>query len=249
MTPPAGRPTILLLGATSDMARAVARTFAASGYDVRLAGRSLAALEDDARDLRARTGAEVQVFAFDVLDTPSHAAFVDSLPEVPQVAVCAVGLLGDQQRAEHDWPHAETILRSNFEGPASIVQALANRMADRGSGIVVGISSVAGERGRRGNYLYGAAKAGFTAFLSGLRNRLAGSGVHVLTVKPGFVHTRMTSGLDLPAFLTATPGEVAEAIFAACRQRRNVIYVRPLWRLVMAAIRLIPEPLFKRTNL
>jgi short-subunit dehydrogenase len=141
------------------------------------------------------------------------------------------------------------VIRSNFEGPAMALAELANRFEARGSGVLVGISSVAGERGRASNYVYGAAKAGFTAYLSGLRNRLAKRGVHVVTVLPGFVATRMTEGMDLPARLTAQPGEVAEAVLRAVERRRDVIYVRPVWRVVMGIIRAMPEPVFKRTTL
>ena len=140
-------------------------------------------------------------------------------------------------------------MRANFEGPASVLAVLANRFEARGSGTLVGISSVAGDRGRATNYIYGAAKAGFTAYLSGLRNRLAKKGVHVVTVLPGFVATRMTDGLDLPPKLTAEPAEVGEAIALAVEKKRNVIYVKPIWWLVMAVIRNIPEAVFKGLKL
>ena len=116
--------------------------------------------------------------------------------------------------------------------------------------MIAGVSSVAGDRGRASNYAYGAAKAGFTAFLSGLRNRLAKQGVHVLTVKPGFVRTAMTMGMKLPPPITAAPDEVGAAIYRAAEQsRRNVIYVRPIWRLIMGIIVHIPESLFKKMKL
>ena len=126
------------------------------------------------------------------------------------------------------------------------MDALAERFEERGSGTLVGISSVAGERGRAANYFYGSAKAGFTAFLSGLRNRCAASGVHVVTVKPGFVRTRMTEAMQLPALLTATPEEVAVAVDRAVRRRRDVVYVRRIWRFISLVLRTVPEPLFKR---
>ena len=140
-------------------------------------------------------------------------------------------------------------MRSNYEGPANVMALLANRFVDRGSGTLVGISSVAGERGRATNYVYGSAKAGFTAFLSGLRNRLAKQGVHVVTVLPGFVATQMTDGMDLPAKLTAQPREVAEATARAVAQKKDIIYVRPAWWLVMMIIRNLPEKVFKRMKI
>ncbi|MEP4341571.1 MAG: SDR family NAD(P)-dependent oxidoreductase, partial [Lentilitoribacter sp.] len=126
---------------------------------------------------------------------------------------------------------------------------LANRFEERGSGTIVGISSVAGERGRASNYIYGSAKAGVTAFISGLRNRLAKRGVHVVTVLPGFVATQMTEGMDLPAKLTAEPSDVADAIARAVGGKKDVIYVIPTWHLIMLIIRNIPESIFKRMNI
>ncbi|MDC0505807.1 SDR family NAD(P)-dependent oxidoreductase, partial [Amylibacter sp.] len=168
---------------------------------------------------------------------------------LPAVAVCAVGYMGQQAENERDVQAAAQVMRSNFEGPASILGVLANRFEQRGSGTLVGISSVAGERGRATNYVYGSAKAGFTAFLSGLRNRLAKRGVHVVTVLPGFVATQMTEGMDLPVKLTAGPNEVADAIARAVKLKKDMIYVKPLWQVIMMIIRNIPERVFKRMKI
>ena len=238
-------PPVLVLGARSDIGRAVAHAFAARGHPVQLAARDAGSLADDKADIALRHGVAVSLHEFDALDIGTHDAFVEALPELPQVAVCAVGMLGRQDENERDPAAAVRVMRSNFEGPASILAVLANRFEARGSGTLVGISSVAGERGRATNYVYGSAKAGFTAFLSGLRNRLAKRGVHVVTVLPGFVATRMTEGMDLPARLTAQSDEVAGAILRAVERKRDVIYVRPIWRLIMIIIRNIPERVFK----
>jgi short-subunit dehydrogenase len=240
---------VLILGARSDIARATARAFAANGHPIQLAARNAETLAADQADLQTRFGVAVTLHDFDALDMGGHDAFVDALPALPQIVVCAVGVLGDQTENEDDAEAARNVMRSNFEGPALMLGVLANRFATRGSGTIVGISSVAGDRGRASNYVYGAAKAGFTAFLSGLRNRLAKQGVHVVTVLPGFVNTAMTAGIDTPARLTAEPGEVAEAIVNAVKKSRNVIYVRRIWWLVMAIIRTIPEPVFKKTSI
>jgi len=239
---------VLILGATSGMARAFARRFAKAGHPIQLAARDTTKLEEDAADLRTRYNVAVTTHAFDALAADTHAAFVADL-DLPQIAICAVGAMGDQDQSAADPLAAAQVLRANFEGPASLLAHLANAMEARGSGTLVGISSVAGDRGRASNYVYGAAKAGFTAFLSGLRNRLAQKGVHVVTVLPGFVRTAMTDGMDLPGPLTAEPEEVGEAIFKAVEKQRNIIYTRPIWRIVMAVIRNIPEPIFKKTSL
>lgn len=240
---------VLILGATSDIGRAVARAFAAHGHPLILAARRPQLLAPDAADLRLRHGVEVHTCAFDALDVADHRAFVERLPVAPEIAVCLVGVLDDQQACQGDDERAVAVMRSNYEGPALVLSALAESFERRGRGCLIGVSSVAGERGRARNYIYGSAKAGFTAFLSGLRNRLASGPIRVVTVKPGFVDTRMTAGMTLPPLLTASPDEVARAIHAAYRSRRDVVYVRPVWWLIMALIRIIPERVFKRLDL
>lgn len=240
---------MLILGGRSDIGLATAHRFAAVGHPIQIAARHVDGLATDKSDIALRHGVSVTLHEFDALDSASHASFVDSLPELPAIAICVVGILGDQKEAESDLAAASLIMRSNYEGPASIMAILANRFEARGSGTLVGISSVAGDRGRASNYVYGSAKAGFTAFLSGLRNRLAGKGVHVMTVLPGFVATRMTAGMDLPAKLTAQPVAVAAAIEAGVRKQRNIIYVKPVWALVMLIIRNIPEMIFKKLSI
>lgn len=241
--------SVLILGAGSDIGMATAQAYAAEGHPIQLAARKPERLEAAAADLALRHNVAVTCHAFDALATESHKAFVESLPELPEVAVSAVGLMRDQAESEQDPSAGLVVMRSNFEGPAHIFAVLANPFAARGSGTLIGISSVAGERGRASNYTYGAAKAGYTAYLSGLRNRLAMDGVHVLSVLPGFVRTQMTAGLDLPDRLTAEPEEVGAAIVKAAAKGKNVLYVRPIWWLVMAIIRNIPEAVFKRMKI
>jgi len=240
---------VLIIGGTSDIGLALAHRFAQSGHPVQLTARNAAALAPAKADLEVRHGVPVTVHDLDILVPASFAAFVESLPALPSVAICVVGLLGEQAVAESDLDAAALIMRSNYEGPALLTGLLAGAFERRGSGTIVGISSVAGERGRASNYVYGSAKAGYTAYLSGLRNRLAKKGVQVLTVLPGFVATRMTEGMDLPKRLTASPLEVAEAIYRAAKKGRNTLYVEPVWRLVMAIIRTIPEQIFKRLSI
>jgi len=240
---------LLILGATSDIARALARRFADAGCPLTLAGRDSRRLDADAADLHLRYGIPVHVAECDALRPETHAAFMAGLDPAPDIVACVFGYLGDAARARSDGTEAATILATNFTGAVSLLDRAAELLEARGRGGIIGISSVAGDRGRQSNYHYGSAKAGFTAYLAGLRNRLHRSGVHVLTVKPGYVHTRMTEGMTLPGALTAQPDEVADAVFRAWKRRRNVIYVRPVWRLVMLVLRHIPESLFKRLSL
>jgi short-subunit dehydrogenase len=245
---PTGK-TILVLGGASDIGRATARAFADRGWAVQLAGRDMDTLRRDADDIAVRSGGSATVHRFDVLDTASFAAFADALPVLPDSVVSVVGLLGEQSRAETDTAYAANIMRSNYEGPALALGLFAERFVARGHGTIVGVSSVAGDRGRASNYVYGSAKAGLTAFLSGLRNRTAKRGVHVATVKPGFVRTRMTQGMKLPGALTVDPAVVGEAIFRAVERRSDVIYAARIWWLVMAVIRAIPEAVFKKLSI
>ena len=239
----------LVIGATSDIGAATARRLGTEMRAVQLAGRDAERLEQLAREIRMSTEATVTVHACDVLQPDGGVSLLEALESLPDLAVCLVGAMGEQRAAERDGRMAAEIMRANYVGPALLVGALAERFAVRGSGVLVGIGSVAGDRGRQSNYVYGSAKAGFAAFLSGLRNRLAGKGVHVLTVKPGYVRTRMTEGMELPGWLTATADEVAAVVVKAARARRNVVYVRGRWRFVMWVVRLIPEGVFKRLSL
>jgi decaprenylphospho-beta-D-erythro-pentofuranosid-2-ulose 2-reductase len=163
----------------------------------------------------------------------------------PDIVVCCAGLLGDQSKARTDQVLATEIMMTNYVWCGLLLNAAAEHFERTGRGAIIGISSVAGDRGRATNYIYGSAKAGFTAFLSGLRNRLAKRNVQVLTVKPGFVRTRMTEGMKLPASLTASPEIVGQRIYAAWKGKRDSIYVLGRWRLVMLIISHIPERIFK----
>lgn len=239
----------LILGATSDMALALARKFGSNGYSLTLAARNVDRLNATQSDIQIRQRVTVNIVKFDALDTGSHSEFYKNLPSKPDVVICVFGLLGDQKKAENDWRACEEILLSNYVGAVSILNVAATEMEGHKKGVIVGISSVAGERGRQSNYFYGSAKAGFTAYLSGLRNRLFKSGVHVVTVKPGFVKTRMIENIETPGFLTALPAQVANDIYQGVEKRKNVIYTLGLWRWVMAVIRNIPESIFKKLKL
>lgn len=238
--------TALVIGATSDIGRAIARQLAAAGWRLQLAGRDTTRLRRTARDLEVRAGANIALHHCDMLQYDHGMSLLDGLDPLPEIAVCVVGLLGDQAESQRDNQAAAKVICTNYIGPALLLGALAELFERRGSGTLVGVSSVAGERGRADNYVYGSAKAGLTAFLSGLRNRCVSSGVHVVTVKPGFVRTRMTDGMELPEKLTATPSEVATAVQKAIRHRRDVVYVRRIWRCIMFVVRAMPERVFKR---
>lgn len=240
---------VLIAGATSDIGRAVAREFARGGYDLYLAARNTEGLERDVDDLSVRFGVSAVAVKLDILDYPSHDAFYRSLLPSPEGIVCLVGTLGDQGRAEHDQEEFQRIIDTNFTGCARLLNIVAKDFEHRKSGFIIGVSSVAGDRGRASNYVYGSAKAALTTYLSGLRNRLSSRGVHVMTVKPGFVNTKMTEGMPLNPALTAEPQEVARDIFRALKKKKDCLYTKWFWRLIMLIIRHIPERIFKRLSL
>lgn len=240
---------VLILGATSDISAALAARCAAEKFSLTLAGRDGQRLQVMATDLHIRYGVPVMISRFDALDFPSHEAFYQSLDPKPDIVFCVFGVLGDQLKAQDNWRECATILDSNYTGAVSVLNVIANDFEKRKSGIIVGISSVAGDRGRQSNYFYGSAKAGFTAYLSGLRNRLFKTGVHVMTVKPGFMKTRMIEGMKTPGPLTASPEAAAAHIYKSTLKRKNVVYVLPMWRFIMLIIVLIPESIFKKMKL
>lgn len=240
---------VLILGATSDMGQAIAKRFAMEGWGLTLAARNAEMLEALASDLRIRSDFEVRTQTFDALGFAGHRAFYDALDPKPNAVVCVFGYMGDQLLARTDFDEVRKTIDTNFTGAVSILNLVADDFEKRGQGAIIGIGSVAGDRGRQSNYIYGSAKAGFTAYLSGLRNRLAKKGVHVMTVKPGFCRTRMTEHLELPAALTSTPEQVADAIFRGLQKKRNVVYTLWMWRWIMLVIKHIPEFVFKKMGM
>jgi hypothetical protein len=236
---------VLIIGAKSDIAKATAREYAKHGYDIYLAARNSAELEEFATDVTVRTQRTVKLVELDILDYKSHQAFYDQLEEKPLGVISAVGYLGDQKKAQSNFDEAQRIMDTNYTGVVSLFNIIANDFEKRRSGFIVGISSVAGDRGRKSNYIYGSAKAALTAYLSGLRNRLYDAQVHVMTVKPGFVATKMTEGMDLPEKLTAQPEAVAKDIYKAQQKNKDVLYTKWIWRWVMLIITMIPEWKFK----
>lgn len=239
--------TVLILGASSDVGQAIANRYSTLGHKLILAARNTSFVENYLSSWPDQS--DVKVVPFNATDYDTHNKWFNDLHVVPDITICVFGYLGDQDRAIRDWEECNRILGANYIGAVSILNVVADAYRAKKSGTIAGISSVAGDRGRQSNYIYGSAKAGLTAYLSGLRNSLIKSGVHVLTVKPGFINTKMTAGLKLPKSLTAQPDEVAAAVYRGCTKRKNIIYVLPIWRLIMMIIKLIPEFIFKRMKL
>ena len=243
---------VLITGATSGIGSAVARRLAAEGRPLVLAGRDEDELERLAGDLRVRHDAPVETRRFEAQDFQSHPAFVEScaaafVEGLAGVIVCH-GYLGDNERAHDDPEMARAIFEINYASCAAVLERVAALLESRGGGFLCAVSSVAGDRGRQSNYLYGSAKAGLNVYMDGLRHRLARTGVSVTTVRPGFVDTGMTYGLP-GLFLVADPDRVARDVLRAIRRRRRVVYTPWFWRYIMLIIRNVPAFVFHKTNL
>lgn len=244
------RKNVLILGAKSDIAKALADLYAKKGYNLSLACRNGSErLKNLQSDLKIRYNAEADIYDFDAISYKSHKDFYQGLIQKPDIAISVFGYLGKEDKARTDFDEAHRIIDTNYTGVVSILNIIACDFEERKSGTIVGISSVAGERGRGSNYHYGSAKAGLSAYLSGLRNHLFKSGVHVVSVKPGFVNTSMTEGMPLPGPVTAQPGKVAKDIFKAVEKKKNVIYTLWMWRYIMLIIKSVPEFIFKKLSL
>jgi len=239
--------SLLILGGTSEIALATARRLITRRTrTVWLAGRPSPALEQAAEDLRG-LGADARTVAFDALDPESHELLLGKVFAEGDIdmVLLAFGVLGDQARDEQEPASAVRVAQTNYTGAVSAQLVCARALQAQGHGSLVVLSSVAGERARRSNFIYGSSKAGLDTFTQGLGDALHGTGVHVMVVRPGFVATRMTAGLP-PAPLATTPEAVATAIETGLRRRSETVWVPGVLRLAMSALRHVPRPVFRR---
>jgi hypothetical protein len=240
---------VLIIGAKGDIAKSLAEVYAKNNYNLYLAGRNIDEIEEFSNTLKEKNSIEIKLKEFDIVKFNLHEEFYKSLKEKPFGVILVAGFNPEQKEAELNWEISLRSINVNYVGPISILNIAANEMEKNQKGFIVGISSAAGDRGRQKNYIYGSSKAGLSAYLSGLRNRLFKKGVHVLTVKPGFVETKMTKGLNLPKKFTAQPSEVADDIFAAQKNKKDILYTSWIWRYIMIIIKSIPEFIFKKTDI
>jgi len=240
---------IMIIGATSDVAQAMVDLIDAKTTKLWLVARNAKRLNPLKTHVKITKAISVELIESDVCAFEKHAdLFGPIAPQIDEVYFFA-GYLGDQKKAEMEPTEALKIINTNFTGAVLILNIFAEAFAKKKAGTIVGVSSVAGDRGRSSNYIYGGAKAGFSAYLDGMRQRLTKVGVHVMTVKPGFMATRMTEDLDLPKAITASPTKAASVIFRAARQKENTVYVTTVWRFIMFIIRNIPDFIFKRMSI
>jgi decaprenylphospho-beta-D-erythro-pentofuranosid-2-ulose 2-reductase len=236
---------IVVVGATSAVAQAAIRIWAAAQHSFVLYGRNASELEKIAADARVRGAVEVVVHAGDIASVSYVQAAVATLAPA-SIALIAHGSLTVSDRADTDAHYLAEEINVNFTSAAAWAQLLANHMATHSGGSVAVISSVAGDRGRYSNHAYGAAKAGLSAYCSGLRARMWRRGVHVLTVKPGFIDTPMMAHITKKGALWATPEAIAQGIVRGVERKRNVVYLPKFWALILLAVKHVPESIFKR---
>jgi len=243
---------IVIIGATSAIAHAAARLWAERGAALFLVGRNAERLDANAADLKVRGAASVATHVMDATNDAAHATLLTAVLAALggiDIALIAHGTLPDQRLCETDLARLRAEIETNGVSVCLLSQLFANHFVAQGAGTLAVIGSVAGDRGRQSNYVYGAAKGLVARFTEGLRNRLAKSGVQVLLVKPGFVDTPMTADFDKKGLLWAQPEAVAAGILSAIEAKRDVVYLPRFWRWIMLIIRHIPERVFKRLSL
>ncbi|WP_413570354.1 SDR family oxidoreductase [Bdellovibrio sp. HCB117] len=242
---------ILVIGATSAIAQEVAKLYAQSKEEMILWGRNTEMLDIISQDLSVRGSPKISIISHDLNDLKIHESKVNEIWEKHSkidIVLLAHGVLGDPRKAEVDQGEMLHILNSNFVSYASLLTYISQKMQRQGYGTIAVISSVAGDRGKQSNYVYGSAKAGVTAYTDGLRNRLFSTGVHVLNLKLGPVDTPMTKDHKKTALFGKAP-KVAEGIIVAIEKKKNTVYLPTVWRLIMIIIKCIPETVFKRLRL
>lgn len=244
--------SVLVLGGASEIAHVTVERLVREGHTERviLAARNPDALDEDIASLTAAGAGEVRAVPFDALDPKAHVGMIDELFDGDtdiDVVLIAFGVLGDQDSFEDDPVAAAEAVNANYAGAVSAGLAAARGLRAQGHGTIVVLSSVAGERARRSNFVYGSSKAGLDAFAQGLGDSLVGTGVDVLIVRPGFVHTKMTEGLP-PAPMSTTPEAVADAIIDGLNRRKRIVWVPGALRWAFSGMRHLPTPLWRRVS-
>jgi short-subunit dehydrogenase len=239
---------VVIFGATSAIAMECAKLMAEDRCCILLVARDTAKLEILKKDLFTRGAPRVELLTSDLADMQKHEELLSQVEHVMpdyNAVLIAYGVLGDQAASQSDFAAARAILDTNFTSVVSLLTPIANRMEQRGAGVIAVISSVAGDRGRQSNYIYGASKGGLNTYLQGLRNRLDPKGVQVLTIKPGFVDTPMTAHVK-KGLLFAQPDAVARGLMRALKSGKDTVYLPWFWSFIMFVVKVIPEWIFKR---
>ncbi len=240
---------ILIFGASSDISKELARQYAQQNDNVTLLGTGVQRLEPLKLDIEIRNKVKVDLFEFDILKYNNSNEKIKKLINQSDISIMLIGYLGNQNEADENDDELARIVNLNYFKVIEVLNLIQRTYVSKQTGIIAGVSSVAGDRGKQSNFAYGSAKAGLSVYLDGLRNRLYPKGVHVVTIKPGFMATKMTKDLNLPKILTASPQKAAKTIIKAIAKRKNKVFVNWMWKYIMIIIRAIPEPVFKKMKM
>jgi len=238
--------TVLILGATSDIAVALAKKFAGQQYNIQLAARKPAQLKVLQSEIKILYKVNCTIHAFDAIQYYTHHDFFGNLIPKPDVVISIFGATESEYEAFNDWEIAQRMINTNYTGAVSILNIVSKHYISQKKGTIIGISSVTGDRGKASTLVYGSSKAALNTYLSGLRNKCFKENVHVMTVKPGLIYTRMTAHLKLPKILMATPAEFSEMLYCSYRRKKDIVYIKWFWRYIMLLVKSIPEFQFKK---
>ncbi len=240
---------VLIIGAKSELGMELASVYAKNNYNLYLAGRSIEKIQSQSEILGKQNNNKVILCELDVTDVNSHKDFYDSLKIKPIGIIYVAGYYPDQNKALLNWEETSNAININYVGALSLLNLAVIEFQESQKGFIVGITSVAGLRGRGKNYIYGSTKAAFIAYLNGLRNSLTKYNVNILTVIPGFIKTKKSMQTNLPRFLFTNPKALAINIFDSQQANRGIIYSAFIWRVIMLIIKIIPDFIFKRMSI
>ena len=240
---------LLILGGKSKVAISIAKKFASKKFNIISAGRNISSLIDEKQMISDTYKVKYELTEFDILKFDNYEVFYNSLPFKPSVIICVIGFLPKNNLNKNDFISKNKLIQTNFVGPSLILEFFAEKYAVANDKLsIIGISSVAGDRGRASNFLYGSAKSGFTQFLSGLRQKYYRKNIHVLTIIPGFIDTAMLKGINAPRLLISSSDMIADKVYNGYKKRKMIVYSK-YWKYIMIIIKIIPEFIFKRLNL
>lgn len=241
--------SVLILGANSTIGRDLAEIYSKKGYNLILASRNPERLEGVKNNVEIQFDIKCNLLHFDAEDVTNHKNFWNQIETPPEISIILFGMLPNQEKATSDNKLLLETIFVNYLGAVSILNIISRAYKAKKEGIIIGVTSVAGLRGRSSNYIYGSAKSGLITYLSGLRNELYPYGVKVKTIIPGYMATKMTAELDLPKLLTMSSKAAALAIYKSTYKKSDVFYIKKIWLVIMLIIRLIPERVFKKMKL
>lgn len=241
--------SVLILGAKSSLSKSLAKKFANKGFDIILAARSIELLFEFSKEIENDNNIKCNLIEFDILKLSDHDALFAKIECLPKIVICVVGLMTISNSNLYQPDEINLMIKTNYLMPVIFIENIAKKFLDaKSEKTIIGISSVAGDRGRASNYIYGSSKSGFTQYLSGLRQKLNKSQINVITVKPGYMRTKMTKRIKGPSFLFSSTDTVAELIFRSYLKKKIVVYTS-IWKYIMLIIKLIPEIIFKNLKL